>query len=315
MAAGSACAWHIIEKGRHVLLLFAGGHRMGSTYQYLIVRNALRQLSIPFQAPDQAALSIFHLQKVRQSLTAADEHPETYFLGKGHPAFAEQAEAVMTAKNSRIFLVWRDQQDALVSDFHFAQRRAGHVYANFNDYFVRRGRKILLRNCLQNVVWKHIEDDRVRAWDYLRLVHDFENAATEMLDFAGLKGVDLAALKESVSIKELRKSRNDPKGTFFRKGGKQDIGLLEPSPSTMQAIEEITSETDANRLAAEFEKEDRLRTLVFGRECQEAGLRKNFHWWLFATQNAKYLRKNVLPGIYKLSPRRIAPTRRASSSD
>jgi hypothetical protein len=71
-----------------------------------------------------------------------------------------------------------------LSRIHFAPRRAGHVYTNFNGDFVRRGCKVLLRNCLQNVVWKHIDDDRVRAWDYLRLVHGLKNAAAEILDFA-----------------------------------------------------------------------------------------------------------------------------------
>ena len=79
----------MIKKGRHVLLLFAGGHRMGSTYQSLIVRNALRQLSIPVRLTDRAALNIFHLQKIRQTFAAADEHPETWFIAKAHAAFSE----------------------------------------------------------------------------------------------------------------------------------------------------------------------------------------------------------------------------------
>lgn len=288
-----------------MLLIFAGGHRMGSTYQSLIGLNALTQLGIPFRRTDNSALNSFHLQKVREAFKAADAQPDAYFVAKAHPAFPEQAETMLTAKNSRVFLVWREQQDALVSDFHFAQRRAGHVYKNFDDYFSRRGRKILLRNCLQKLVWEGIKDDRVRAWNYLDLVHDFETAAREMLDFAGLKNVDLDALKESVSIEQLRKTHNDPKGTFFRKGGKQDLRELNPSSQTLDSIADIMRERDAGRLGAKFEREDWLRVMVFGRECREAGFRKTFHWWLYKTQRAQFLREEILPHFYKFSPRRL----------
>lgn len=278
---------------------------MGSTYQYLIGLNALKQLRIPIRHTDNPALNVFHLQKIRDGFAKAEETPETYFMAKTHPAFPEQAEAVLSAEHARVFLVWRDQEDALVSDFHFAQRHAGHIYRDFDDYFARRGRKILLRNCLQKVTWDAIDDLRVRAWDYLDLVHEFDRSAAEMLDFAGLEGVDLTALKDSVSIEQLRKTRNDPTGTFFRKGGKQDLTALNPSPQVLAEIEAITSETDGAKLAAGFEREDWLRVLLFGRECREAGPRKLLHWWLQQPHRAKYLRETLLPKFYRLSPRRF----------
>ena len=285
---------------------------MGSTYQYLIGRNALRQLDLRFRQTDNPALSIFHLQKIRKALSVTDESPATYFLAKAHAAFPEQANAVLTAKNSRIFLVWRDQQDSLVSDFHFAQRRAGHVYSDFDDYFARRGRKILTRNCLQQLVWQSIDDDRVQAWDYLDLVHNFETSAQQMMDFAGLQNVDLDALKASVSIKQLRQTHNDPDGKFFREGGKQDLLQLNPSPRILEEIGNTISERDASLLASSFEKQDWLRTVVFGRESRDAGIRKTIHWWLFKTRRAQYLRERVLPHAYKLSPRRLDRTLRSN---
>jgi hypothetical protein len=298
-----------IGKGKRVLLIFAGGHRMGSTYQFLIGINALKQLGIPIRGTDNPALNIFHLQKIRTAFKVADLQPETYLVAKTHPAFPEQAEAVLSAKHSRVFLVWRDQTDALVSDYHFAQRRAGHVYAGFDDYFVRRGRKILLRNCLQQRVWQGIKDERVRAWDYLDLVDNFETAVPEMLNFAGLKNVDLDKLKESVSIEQLRKTHDDPKGTFFRKGGKQDIQQLKPGPGTLDAVEKILGESDVAHLGAEYEREDWMRVLAFGRECRDAGFRKTFHWWLYKTRRAQRLRDEMLPHVYKFSPRRLSLTR------
>ena len=155
---------------------------------------------------------------------------------KAHPAFPAQVKAVLKARNSRIFLIWRDQRDALVSDLHFSQRRAGHVYRDFDDYFRRRGRKVLIRNCLQKLVWSRVRDERVKAWDYLTILQDFEATAGKILNFAYLKDVGLCALKQSVSIESLRKLRHDPKGTFFRVGGKQNIELLNPSRMTMAAI-------------------------------------------------------------------------------
>ena len=288
-----------------MLMLFAGGHRMGSTYQYLIGRNALKQLGVRFEPTDNSALSTFHLQKIRKALKVADEDPQKYFLAKAHAAFPEQAKAVLTAKNSRIFLVWRDQKDALVSDFHYAQRKARHVYSDFNDYFARRGRKILTRNCLQQLVWQTVDDERVRAWDYLDLVYEFETSAQQMMDFAGLQNVDLKALKESVSIKKLRQTQNDPEGKFFREGGKQDLLLLKPSSQILEQIDYIVNEQDAAVLASSFERQDFLRTLFIGRESRDAGLRKTLHWWLHNTRQVHFLRLSVLPHFYKLSPRRL----------
>ncbi len=288
-----------------MLLLFAGGHRMGSTYQCLIGLNALKQLGLPIRLTDNPALNVFHLQKVREALAITDESPASYFLAKAHAAFPEQVDAVLTAKNARIFLVWRDQKDSLVSDFHFAQRKAGHVYADFDDYFVRRGGKILMRNCLQKLVWQNIDDDRVRAWDYLDLVHKFETSAKQITDFAGLQNVDMDALKESVSIKKLRETHNDPDGKFFRVGGKQNLLQLNPSPRILDQIESTISENDINHLASSFEKLDWFRTLFFGKESCDAGVRKTFHWWLYRTKKAQHLREKVLPHAYKLSPRRL----------
>lgn len=288
-----------------MLLFFAGGHRMGSTFQGLTVLNALKQRGIKYRQPDNAALNTFHLEKLRACLKAADDNPKWYYYAKSHAAFPAQVDAVLSAERARIYLVWRDQRDALVSDFHFSQRHAGHVYGSFQDYFWRRGRRILLRNRLQEVVWKDIDDDRVRAWEYLDLVNDFERSAGEMVEFAGLEGVDLQALKESVSIGQLRKSFNDPKGAFFRKGGKQDIEELAPDKRTLAEIDDIVGETEWRKLGDAFEREDWMRILVFGRESQEAGLRKTFHWWLFRTRRAHWLRRELLPKLYKFSPRRI----------
>ncbi len=288
-----------------MLFLFAGGHRMGSTFQALTFRHALRQLKVDIRTTDNPALDIFHLQKIRSSFAEADRHPEAFYFGKAHAAFPAQVEAVISAQHLRVFLIWRDQQDALVSDFHFSRRRAGHVYRDFDDYFERRGRKILLRNCLQKTVWDGIDDPRVKAWGYLDLANDFQKTAGEMLEFAGLSGVNLKALERSVSIGQLRKRYRDDKGTFFREGGKQDLQALAPNAQTMSQIESIVAETDWHKLAEAFEREDWMRIAVCGRESQDAGLRKSFHWWLFKTQNAQYLRRNVLPTIYKLSPRRL----------
>lgn len=285
---------------------------MGSTFQYLTGLNALKQLGIPYRQTDNAALAVFHLQNIRKSFQALDGSPDTYFLAKSHAAFPEQVEAVLSAKNSRVFLVWRDQRDSLVSDFHFSQRRGGHVYGGFDDYFRRRGRKILLRNCLQKLSWQQIDDPRVRAWDYLDLVDNFEQAAGEMMNFAGLCGVDIEALKQSVSIEQLRRTKKDPQGAFFRKGGKQNLGELNPGPDSLKTIEEIMGETDVQKIAADFEREDWMRIMLFGRECREAGARKAVHWGLHQANGIRYLRRNVLPGLYKFSPRRLIGSKRAT---
>lgn len=288
-----------------MLHVFAGGHRMGSTFQSLIGVFALKQLGITYRFPDSKALEVLHIRKIRESFKAADADPQIFYYAKAHAAFPLQVDAILTARHSRIFLVWRDQLDALISDFHYAQRRAGHHYASFDDYFLRRGRKILLRNCLQKVVWDGIDDDRVRAWTYLELVGEFERTAGEMLAFGGIAGVDLAALRNNVSIPSLRKTQNDPEGRFFREGGTHNLAQFEPSDRTVAEIEKILDERDPQWLGDAFEREDWLRVSLFGRESQEPGLRKTIHWWLYKTQRFQKLQNNVLPLIYKCSPRRL----------
>ncbi|MDX2257486.1 MAG: sulfotransferase domain-containing protein [Hyphomicrobiaceae bacterium] len=288
-----------------MLLLFAGGHRMGSTYQTLIVRHALRQKRVPVRQTDNSALNVFHLDKIKAAFAEADRHPEAIYFAKAHPAFPAQVETVLGAQHLRVFLVWREQTDALVSDFHYAQRRAGHRYKSFDSYFRRRGRKILLRNRLQEVVWSKVNDPRVRAWRYLDLVEDFERSAAAMIEFAGVRDVDIVALHQSVAIKELRKAYNDPNGTFFRSGGRQNLEDLSPGPRTRAAIAEIAAETDIDRLAKAFEREDWMRIAALGRESTPAGRRKTLHWWLFKTRTAQGWRANLLPKLYRLSPRRL----------
>lgn len=288
-----------------MLLIFAGGHRMGSTYQSLIGRHAMAQLGIHCRMPANPELNVFHLQRIRKVFKICDSHPGVYFFAKPHAAFPAQVEAVMTAQQSRIFLVWRDQRDSLVSDFHYAQRKAGHVYADFDDYFWRRGRKILLRNCLQKVVWDGVVDPRVRAWQYLDLTDNFKQSADEMLRFAGLNGVDLDALADSVSIKQLRHKYNDPEGTFFRKGGKQNLESLKPNAATLESIGEIERERDWRRLGRAYEREDWMRVMIFGRESKDAGWRKSMHWWAVKTRRMQRLQSR-LSRLYRFSPRRLA---------
>lgn len=277
---------------------------MGSTYQSLIVRHAMKQLGIRYRITDNPALNVFHLQHIRARFNACDAHPDIYFYAKTHAAFPAQVEAAMTARQSRIFLVWRHQQDTLVSDFYYAQRKVGHVYANFDDYFWRRGRKILLRNCLQKAVWDSIVDPRVRAWQYLDLTGEFKRSADEMLSFAGLHGVDLDALEKTLSIHELRRKYNDPGGLFFREGGKQDIVALKLSARTRHLIEEIEQERDWRRLGRAYERKDWLRILIFGHESKDAGWRKSMHWLAAKTRWLHRL-QGWLSRAYKFSPRRI----------
>ena len=277
---------------------------MGSTFQSLIVLHALRQCGVSVRALDAAALHVFHLGKIRDSLQQADRDPANTYFAKSHVAHPRQVEAVMSARNSRIFLVWRNQQDSLCSDFHFAQRHAGHIYADFNDYFCRRGRKVLLRNCLQKVAWDCVHDPRVRAWGYLELVRDFEAKAAQMLDFAGLHNVDIKALEKSVSLGALRAAHGDGAGRFFRQGGTHDLDSLGPSAAVLRQIAEVEQESDWRVLARAYERENVFRALVFGCETREAGLRKTFHWWLSRVQAESRLSR-WLRLLYLASPSRL----------
>ena len=201
-----------------MLYVFAGGHRMGSHFQTFVVSHALAQTRRRFQWVDPAAMNTFHLAAIRRALADCDAQADKHFIAKAHAAFPSQIDALLSAQTARVFLIWRPQRDCLVSDYRFAKANAGHSYANFDDYFARRGRRVLLRNRLQEVAWSTRADPRVRSWQYLDLRNDFAHVAGEMLTFAGIDGVDLGKLADGLQIDKLRDKYRDPQGRFFRKG-------------------------------------------------------------------------------------------------
>lgn len=286
--------------------VFAGGHRMGSTYQFLILRKALVQLKVRVKKFPSNSFDVCHLAGMREAVAQCNATPQFNYLTKIHAAYPAHIKVLLEAKESRIFLVWRDQRDSLVSDYYFSQRRAGHSYTSFNDYFQRRGRRVLYRNCLQKTVWDTVEDPRVRAWDYLDLCHDFETSVREMIAFAGYleQGLDFAKLADDLSISSLRKSRNDSDGSFFRQGGKQNLQALSPSDKTLAEIKEIEQETDWQVLSHNYEIEDWMRVLMFGYEDRKQGKRKDFQRWLHSPERREQV-SNFLSRIYRNSPRRL----------
>jgi len=278
---------------------------MGSTFQTLLFTHALSQRGMRYEWLDPGCLQALHQGQIRRLFRRCDESPRALFVGKAHAAFPSQVEALMSARACRIFLVWRPHRDCLVSDFHYARRGGGHRYAGFDDYFARRGRRVLLRNRLQEVVWKTIDDPRVRSWEYLDLVQRFAATAGDMLGFGAIEGVDLAALRRSLSMDELRRRYRDPSGKFFRAGGSHELSVLHPGARTLDEIGAIELEQDWRRLGRACEAESRIRTLVFGPESKEAGLRKSFHAWLIRSGHLTCLQHGLVKRVHRLFPRRL----------
>ena len=288
-----------------MLYVFAGGHRMGSHFQTFVVSHALAQTRRRFERVDPAAMNTFHLGAIRRALAACDAQADKYFIAKAHAAFPIQIDALLTAQTARVFSIWRPQRDCLVSDYHFAKANAGHRYANFDDYFVRRGRRVLLRNRLQEVAWSKRGDPRVRSWQYLDLRNDFARIAGEMLTFARIDGVDLGQLADGLQIDKLRDKYRDPQGRFFRKGGSDELADLSPSPATMEEITKIETATDVGALGRDYLACDRWKACLFGSEAEEAGWRKGLQTWLYRSPHLRKLQRQALPRMRRLSFRRL----------
>ncbi len=282
-----------------MLYVFAGGHRMGSHFQTFVVTHGLSQLGTKFAWVDRAAMNTFHLGAIRRGLARCDALPAKSFVAKTHASFPIQIDTLLSARNVRVFLIWRPLRDCLVSDYHFARSNAGHAYKDFDDYFAKRGRRVMLRNRLHEVTWSTRTDDRVRGWQYLDLRDDFARVAGEMLAFAEIDGVDIDRLAEGLQIDKLRAKYRDPEGKFFRKGGAGELSELEPSEATMAQISEIEAMSDAATLGREYLRCDRWQSLLFGSEVEEAGLRKSFQTWLYRSRRIRRLRRRALSSARK----------------
>lgn len=194
---------------------FAGAHKNGSHFQFYVLEEALKQRSIAYRV---AGSDIFHerdlgrARKLLRELREADD----IILCKGHWHRRRERDLLLGEKNLKVFLIWRDLKDVLISSYHYKINKFGADYRDFSEfYFEDGGRDLLIHQRLYRIAWS---GKSAHETSYEALVEDFSREAARLLSHAGIDDVDLASLEAETGIGRLRETRGDQKGIFFRQG-------------------------------------------------------------------------------------------------
>ncbi len=206
-----------------MILFFCGAQRSGSHWQRQTVVEALKQKGIPFTdigvGDEEPVFHRHELKKAKDLLRSLDKPGENFFICKGHWGGVREKKILLSLSNVRIFFIWRDPRDAIISHYYYGINNHQRQCRDFDDFYWNQGGRFqLIRLSLYFHNWGNIRDERVVHTDFSGLKENFEDSAAKMTGSIGLSGVDYAALKEAVSIKASRKKHNDPKGIFYRRG-------------------------------------------------------------------------------------------------
>ncbi len=223
-------------EARTLIYFFAGAHKNGSHFQFYVLEEALRQRSIPYQV---AGTDIFHghdlgrARKLLSDLRGADD----IILCKGHWHRRRERKLLLGEKDLRVFLIWRDLKDVLISSYHYKINKFGAVYADFSDfYFADGGRDLLIQQRLIRKAWS---GEPAHETSYEVLVDEFPKEAARLLAHAGINDVDLTPLQAETRLDRLRETRGDQNGVFFRKGTTGQHRSFGLSPDVEADIERL----------------------------------------------------------------------------
>ncbi len=167
------------------------------------------------------------------------QDPNGVFVCKGHWGSPAERDVLLSYEDIRIYLIWRDVRDVLVSQYH-SILNDGKTFDDFSDYYRQNGRTHLFQQVAFRNAWRSFEGDpRVHTTDYAGLVEGFPAEASAMMSFSRIEGVDLDDLAQRVSMDRLRVKHNDPEGNFFRRGIVGEYHELAASPAISKDIEQI----------------------------------------------------------------------------
>lgn len=200
-----------------MILFFCGAPKNGSHFQKFILLESLLQKGLDFK---KIGIRIFHLHKFREGkrlLDKLDKKKDKIFICKGHWGKRKERDLLLSYNNIRIFLIWRNIRDVLVSHYFYRLNKYGKDYTGFREYYLIEGRWFLLDQLKFRKNWQSVRNDsRVINASFARLVKNFHQATKEMVEAVGINGVDYDDLKKRVSLSNLRQKYNSNKALFRR---------------------------------------------------------------------------------------------------
>ncbi|MCL4872092.1 MAG: sulfotransferase domain-containing protein [Anaerolineae bacterium] len=222
-----------------MIYFFCGAPKHGSHFQLFIITESLKQQGIPFEPVGEKIFDHNDNEAAKKLLHELDQSPDEVFIAKGH--FLNK-KLLLSYQNIRIFHIWRDMGDVLVSRYHYQMKRYGKTYQDFSDFYRRDGRTHMFYQLAYQNIWRSVCDPRVFHIDYAELRQHFQESVGNMLKFADLLGVDVADLEARVSLDNLRHQQNDDAGVLFRRGavGDYEAIISDEIQEDMKRIMELT---------------------------------------------------------------------------
>ena len=186
---------------------FCGAEKNASHYQRFIVEEALKQRGLDFKVAGNEIFHAYRWVAGWQLLHRLDRDHGRRYLCKGHWSRLAERRILLSVQSLQVFLVWRHLRDVMISSFHFENNRRPRGYDTFAAFYWSEGRQFFIRQLLYRRGWRKLADHpRVFQVNFEDLKRDFPTH------------VDLKALEDQLSLEQMRRTRNDPDGKFFRKG-------------------------------------------------------------------------------------------------
>ncbi|MGK7346169.1 MAG: sulfotransferase domain-containing protein [Candidatus Nitrospinota bacterium M3_3B_026] len=205
-----------------------------------IVQKSLDQLGEAYEYLGSGPFHEAGFENGIKLLREIDADTGERYICKGHWGEAGERDALLSVENIKIFLIWREIRDALVSQYYFNMRHHKRPYRDFDEFYWRHGRPYLLKNQVEyRRVWGEADDPRIVHTSYTRLKTDFDGEASRLLAAAGIRGVDMEDLKRRLSLDRLRKEINDAEGVMIRKGALGEHREVIRSEEILRDINEV----------------------------------------------------------------------------
>jgi hypothetical protein len=203
-----------------MIFFFCGAAKNGSHFQMLIVKESMEQQGIKYEQVGDVIFHTHDLKAGRRLLDDLDKRTNEIFVCKGHWGAKTERDILLSYENIRIFHIWREIRDVLVSQYYHDMRESRKSYKDFSDFYRRIGRSFLFWQVAYRRTWMPVSgDSRVYSSRFTELKQNFREAASELLAFAGIEGVDLDNLEKRVALDRLREKYDELGGSaFFRRG-------------------------------------------------------------------------------------------------